>query len=282
MKRQGGNAMRTFVASLIAIGFVFAAGVGPAQAQPFDHYKCYKTRDTAAFKALVDLNAFQTQFNVDPMCTVVGRGKLFCVPVQKTVLKLAYPAGSTLSPVNMPGQDLADDRICYKVKCPINGTILPEEVQDQFGRRDLLKFKVQYLCTNAIKTHFGTTTTTTISTTTTSMPNGTTTTTMQTGLCKGAVAPMCNGLCPNPTDVCKQISGTNSCDCFPPTPCSFDPTTQMCGGDCPTPDQICVTFPTGCDCVVPCGLQSDGTCGGYCPNNLQCLPDSSGLPCSCQ
>jgi hypothetical protein len=271
--------MRTFVASLIAISFVFAAGVGPAQAQPFDHYKCYKIRDTAKFKAVVDLNAFQTQFNVDPMCEVKGRGKLFCVPVQKTVLKLAYPSGSTLSPISMPGQDLADDRICYKVKCPINGAILPEEVQDQFGRRDLLKFKVQYLCTNAIKTHFMQTTTTT-STTSTTLTGMTTTTTMPTGTCQGAVAPMCNGACPNPADICQPVPGTNICDCFPQqSPCSFDPTIGMCGGTCPTPDQVCTTFPTGCDCVVPCGFQSDGTCGGYCAAGV-CGIDPTGK-CGC-
>ena len=120
--------MRILTASVIALGMLVAAGPGTALAQN-DHLKCYRIKDTAKFKANVDLNAFQQQFNIDPNCDVKGKGKLFCVPVEKSVNSLAYPSNSTLSPIVMPGQDLEDDRICYRVKCPVNGQFADEEVQ---------------------------------------------------------------------------------------------------------------------------------------------------------
>ncbi len=205
-----------------------------AMAQPFDHLKCYRVKDTAKFSAEVDLLAFQTQFNVDPLCKVKGKAKIFCVPVEKSVINLTYPSGSPLGPINMPGQDLQDDRLCYRVKCPVAAPIAPEEVQDQFGKRIISSFKSQWLCTNAIKTNFQTTTTTTTtSTTTTTMPSCS----PQGGMCAGS--------CPNPGEIC-TTSGV-SCGCV--MPCQFDPATAMCGGQCPA-GLICDIDPLGvCGCL---------------------------------
>ncbi len=260
--------MRAIVATLIAIGI--AATVTPvlAQAGPFDHYKCYRVRDTAKFKSVVDLTAFQTQFNVDPQCEVKGKAKIFCVPVIKDVLKLTYPKNSTLTPVVMPGQDLAEDRLCYKIKCP-KAVIADEEVQDQFGTRRIGKFKASLLCTNAIKTSFTTTTTTT------TLPQG----------CTLDAAGQCSGTCPIPGDICAiQVDGT--CDCGPQQhDCSFDPAIGICGGLCPIPGDVCTTFPGGfCDCVPPqpCAMDAAGVCGGQCPAGQVCDVVAGTNTCGCQ
>jgi hypothetical protein len=195
-----------------------------ASAQPFDHQKCYKIKDSAKFSASVDLFAFQTQFNVDPTCRVKGKAQIFCVPVEKTVNDLIYPAGSDMGPIVMPGQDLTDDRLCYRIKCPAHAAIAPEEVQDQFGKRVIGKFKAYWLCTNAVKTNFTTTTTT--------LPQG----------CSQASTGLCTGACPNPDEVCTIFP--NGCDCV--LPCQSDPTTLQCGGHCPM-GQVC-DFTTNGDC----------------------------------
>jgi hypothetical protein len=150
---------------LAAAFAIHAPEVRAQQPDPFDHYKCYKIRDELRFKARVDLEAFQQQFNVDPRCKVAGKGRLFCVPVQKEVLELSYGDGVAPEPIVMPGQDLREDRVCYRIKCPLTIDVLPaartEVVQDQFGRRKIGGFKAHLLCTNAIKPTSVTTTTTT-------------------------------------------------------------------------------------------------------------------------
>jgi hypothetical protein len=257
--------MKAFTAAIVAIGLAMTAVPAMAQAGPFDHYKCYKMRDSAKFQARVDLNAFQTQFNVDPLCEVNGRGKLFCVPVQKTVLALSYPSGSTLSPISMPGQDLLEDRICYRVKCPSPAaSIQPEEVQDQFGKRKIGKFKVSYLCTNAIKTSSITTTTTT------TLPE----------VCDLTAAGVCGGPCPDINEECKLLAGTNDCECQPiqDLVCEDGMSGQspgQCGGSCPSGfacDDDIGGLPCRCYPTFPCGDSQDVNCQGFC---------SSGVNASC-
>lgn len=261
--------MKAILATLIALGMTMAAVPAQAQAGPFDHYKCYRVKDTAKFKAKVDLVAFQTQFNIDPQCEVKGRAKIFCVPVIKDVVNLTYPKKSPLSPVVMPGQDLVDDRLCYKVKCPAAALIADEEVQDQFGKRRIGKFKASLLCTNAIKTSFVTTTTTT------TLPQG----------CSLDAAGQCSGACPIPGDIC-AIQADGTCNCGPQQQdCSFDPVVAMCGGLCPIPGDVCTTFPGGfCDCVPPqpCTMDAAGICGGQCPAGQTCLQVAGTNTCGCQ
>ena len=276
--------MRTVKTLIASVGLVFVASSAFAQAGPFDHYKCYKFKDSIKFGAQVDLDAFQTQFNLDPKCTVKGQGKLFCVPVRKTVELLAYPAGSPHGPISMPGQDLLEDRICYKVKCktvlPVKPIVPPEEIQDQFGKRIGSKFKTQYLCTNAIKTSSITTTTvpptTTTSTTTTTMPQA----------CQNSMAPQCFGPCPTPGDVCVDVAGI--CDCVPQQQgCDFDPATQQCGGICPNVNDVCTLFAGGvCDCVPsqPAGCGPDPLtqqCVGTCPDPTLICAQFPGADCHC-
>lgn len=266
--------MKAIVATVIAIGLSVAAMPAQAQSGPYDHYKCYRVKDSAKFLASVDLTAFQQQFNVDPQCRVKGKARVFCVPVIKDVLSLVYPKNSTLTPVVMPGQDLLEDRLCYKIKCPASAVIASEEVQDQFGTRKIGKFKATMLCTNAIKTSFTTTTTsTTIVTTTTTLPQG----------CSLDAAGQCSGTCPNPVDICTILTD-GTCDCVPPQQdCSLDPLVGICGGLCPDPADVCMTFPGGfCDCVRPCEMDAAGFCGGQCPAGQVCDVVAGTNQCGCQ
>ncbi|TFH20310.1 MAG: hypothetical protein E4H03_12440, partial [Myxococcales bacterium] len=135
-----------------------ALAATPAQAQ-FDHLKCYKAKDQKTFKkAQVDLTALQTQFGVSESCEIKAKAKLFCVPVTKTVLSIEDGLDTPF-----PAEDLAFDRLCYKLKCPA-AQIGPEEVSDQFGTRQLDKFKASLLCTPAVKGPAPTTTSTTTTT----------------------------------------------------------------------------------------------------------------------
>jgi hypothetical protein len=255
-----------------------------AHAQIFDHYKCYKIKDPAKFIAGVDLNAFQTQFNVDPKCKLVGRAKLFCVPVVKTVGDIVDKTKPPLVPNGFVGQDLQDDRLCYKIKCDKN-QIQPEVVTDQFGTRPIKSFKAKWLCTPAFK---GTPTTTMAPTTTTSTTTSTTrttTTTMQQIDCPGVQGPECNGLCPDPAEKCTPIPGTGSCECTPTGhPCGID-ADGLCSGDCPVATEVCRTFANGCDCVEytpPCNESGAPMCSGPCEaSNEICTYDDVTGVCYC-
>lgn len=115
----------------------------PSWAQsPFDHLKCHKVRDQLAIKGLVDLDALQPQFS-DRGCRL-GKAKLFCAPVSKTLL-----APPVVHP-EIVGQSLTDDYICYRLKCPIRPA--GEEVSDQLGTRPVRLFRSSLLCVPATTT----------------------------------------------------------------------------------------------------------------------------------
>ena len=120
-----------------------------ADAQLFDHLKCYKIKDSAKFAATADLEALQAEFGVED-CVIKGKGKLFCVMVDKDVMTFEDKTKPPLVQPSFDGQELSDDRICYKIKCP-KVTIAPQEVGDQFGVRTVEKFKATMLCTPAFK-----------------------------------------------------------------------------------------------------------------------------------
>ncbi|RMF19530.1 MAG: hypothetical protein D6760_13015, partial [Deltaproteobacteria bacterium] len=130
-----------------------------ATAQPlYDHMKCYKVKDQAKFLAEVDLNALQSEFGLEH-CVVKGKAKLFCVPVDKDVTTYTDKSKDGIPPVSYNGPEYTNDRICYKIKCP-PPTINPLQVTDQFGTRNLEKFKPLMLCAPAVKGVPPTTTTT--------------------------------------------------------------------------------------------------------------------------
>jgi hypothetical protein len=107
----------------------------------FDHLECFKPKDTVKLKAVTDL--------VGPGVYAatgckLGPAKKYCTPVIKQVTTSNVPV------VPLPGQNLTNDFICYKMKCP--KVALTQGVADQFGTRTLTKLKQQELCVPAQKT----------------------------------------------------------------------------------------------------------------------------------
>jgi len=216
-------AVLTLVSGLAAPG---------SYAQTFDHLKCYKIKDQRQFKsAQVSLQALQAQFGALDNCTIKGKAKEFCVPVDKNVTQID---GGSLQTVD--GTDLGFDRLCYKVKCP-KRDIMPEQVSDQFGTRSIEKFKVSLLCTPAVKGPPPTTTTTTLP---------------PLGACVGGSSwPTCSGDCSHlsASHLCEARAG-QTCACV--LPCAgLDPAAgDICGagGGCPV-DSVCALVGSVCGCV---------------------------------
>lgn len=114
-----------------------------------DHEKCYKIKDPAKIKGIVDLTT--PQFGLEPGCKL-GPAKYFCAPAFKTVVSVTSNK-LPIVPLPVYGPPATTDRICYKVKCPVPPPPFPpdQNVTDQFGNRTLMKFKASYLCTPAVK-----------------------------------------------------------------------------------------------------------------------------------
>ncbi len=136
--------------SLIVSLAVMLAGVllyADSHAQPsYDHLKCYKVKDEAKFTSDALLTAMQAQFPT-LACTVKGKAKLFCTPVDKVASNFVDKTGG-IPQVTVPSRELTFERICYKVKCA-KPKIPPLNVSDQFGTRHLRDFKPKMLCTPA-------------------------------------------------------------------------------------------------------------------------------------
>jgi hypothetical protein len=137
--------MTRFCRSWLFVSMVLCLCAGPASAQfgPLaDHLECYKVSDPLKLVGIVDLSS--PQFGLQPGCKI-GKAKLFCVPTRKLVVQV-----TPNTPVAILGDQQVDDRICYKIKCPV--AIIPDkDVVDQFGMRVLTKFKASLLCTPARK-----------------------------------------------------------------------------------------------------------------------------------
>jgi len=137
----------------VIVGALFAVllvlFVAPtAQARADDHLKCYKIRDELKLKGIVDLDS--SQFGLESGCKI-GKAKLFCVPVTKTVIEAADAKTGPISLLPVFGPPAPGDRVCYKVKCPRPPTPIPgQEISDQFGNRNVGSFKTSLLCTPAI------------------------------------------------------------------------------------------------------------------------------------
>jgi hypothetical protein len=125
--------------TLLASGFFQEAG---AQT---DHLKCYKIKDVAQFKsATADLVPLDPQF-AGQNCVISGKAGQLCVPAEKTN---AVIVEGTLQ--DFGTQALQDAQLCYKLKCP-KLDIAPLEVSDQFGTRNIQKFKVAKVCGPALQ-----------------------------------------------------------------------------------------------------------------------------------
>ena len=112
--------------------------------RPFDHLKCYRIKDPFRFKASARISPLQNPpLSLAPGCRIKVTAREFCVPAHKQL-------GPTLS-TNIPfedlsGQDLINDFLCYKIRCPRQDQPKRLAVADQFGRRVIQGFKPVRLC----------------------------------------------------------------------------------------------------------------------------------------
>jgi hypothetical protein len=140
--------MRSLATQLAAVAAtVLLAGLA-ATASAQDHEKCYKIKDPAKIKGLVDLTT--PAFGLEPGCKV-GPAKYFCTPAFKTFVS-ATSAGAPIVPLPVYAPPAPVNRICYKVKCLVPPPPFPpdQNVTDQYGNRTLSKFKAFFMCTPAV------------------------------------------------------------------------------------------------------------------------------------
>lgn len=213
--------------------FLLVPSVALAQ---FDHLTCMKVKDSTKFAATVALDAMENQFDPPGDSTVVGKARLYCVASSKQVISFEID-GAPATPLDVPGPEPVPDRICYKVKCP-KSDIDPELVHDQFGARQLSRFKVQMLCTPA----------------SIGPPPTTTTTTLPPENCRSELIPgqglACYGFC------------AGECGCSAPGTCLIAGSACNASSECPPYDDVCVgglcsVFSSSCltneDCVIADG-----------------------------
>jgi len=133
--------------SALVLSTALAAGIaGPkrADAQTYDHLKCFKVKDPGAFgSATMDLD--DLLFGPTTGCVIKKKAKELCIPVDKTVTEVV---GGSETP--LAGQGQVFDRLCYKLKCPVSPTGTQGFV-DQFGTRGFEKFKIAQVCTPTVK-----------------------------------------------------------------------------------------------------------------------------------
>lgn len=192
-------------AALMAAAFVLGLAATAADAQPFDHLKCYKVKDASSFSATADLFPSDSlTYESDAGCSIKVRSRQLCVPVSKGLLTSDSPQ------LDIGGIDLANAFLCYKVRCP--ATQLPPTIQmsDQFGTHTLSGLRTATVCTPAIT---GTPPVTT--TTTSTLPDGVIRD------CTNATPPNCDGTCNNFNFACVEQAGACVCeyyDVFAPCP----------------------------------------------------------------
>lgn len=115
----------------------------------FDHLECFKIKTSEKLKAHADVDpGLRPPFELAAGCTI-GKATKYCVPVMKTVA--VVDESSTLTPdPGYEGQDLEDDRICYRVKCPeTTAADAAITVRDRFGNRQFTKLQSKEICTPA-------------------------------------------------------------------------------------------------------------------------------------
>ncbi|MEB2285301.1 MAG: hypothetical protein OZ922_11545 [Myxococcales bacterium] len=262
--------MRTLVfvivAALLGAGSAGAQGVTAGR---LDHLVCYKMKDDLKIRAQVDLKAeLQPEFS-QAGCVVVKPTK-FCVPTTKSLLQ---PVSTGLDIV---GQPLRNDFICYQLKCPRDGfpAIPAKLVGDQFGRHRQGKYQAVELCVPARKE---------------AVPCG-----------RVGTGKQCGGACPadgnGQSAACRFDKDSGECTCAPEPTCGGRPDAAgQCGGICAQAGEVCrpgldAAGKLSCACQPPatpqCGPNfAAGMCGGACPNPMeQCVNIASpaAIECSCQ
>jgi hypothetical protein len=130
------------LSAFVAAGITWGAQPANAGIGVPDHLKCYKVKDTRPVSLEEQATLLGSQFATEE-CKIVGKARLFCVPVAKQLHGEPFP---TPEP-----QPLVDDRLCYKIKC--KKTELPPElpVFDQFGPTRVTTLKPAMVCTPAFK-----------------------------------------------------------------------------------------------------------------------------------
>ena len=227
-------------------------------AQPMDHLKCYKVKDRLKLSAVADLNS---TLGVDLGCSI-SRAKYFCVPATKSVTQ------SNVQPIPVSGQELTDERICYKIKCS-KPFPADQDVIDQFGERTVTGLKPAFICTPA-----------------------------RPATCGGTPG-QCAGDCPNPdidgcyapvdcqgnqlpcgchiltTTTCPSTTSTSSTTTTLFVPCGGTP--GQCAGDCPNPDIDGCYAPVDCQGnQLPCGCHILTTT--TCPSTTSTSSTTTTLP----
>lgn len=237
-----------------------------------DHLICYKMSDPLKFPAAAATTAdllaeLQPDFTQQG-CTIVKPVE-FCVPAAKS--NVQNPPAPLL---DIPGQSLSNDYICYQAKCPRR--VGARRVEDQFGIRIETGYQPTKVCVPAQKL----------------IPT-----------CDQSTYPKCGGTCADGTP-CQKDTASKMCTCGGSQPCEGSKPDKfgICSiNGCPA-DQTCKIEPTTsgpalCHCVplpppacpgsVP-QTAADGslTCGERsCPNpNDRCvvLATPSGTFCTCQ
>jgi hypothetical protein len=146
-----------------AAAALVALASSSAFAQPYDHLKCYKMKDTETFhSANADIGTIEPSFGLQN-CRIKKKAKQICIPATKDVTEIV---DGTDTPFVVATDDLAFEQVCYKITCP-SVTIPDQTVSDQFGTRTVEKLKASTLCVPAVFGPPPTTSTTTTTTTTT-------------------------------------------------------------------------------------------------------------------
>jgi hypothetical protein len=154
--------MNTLSTSALAAALV-VFGSSSAFAQPYDHLKCYKMKDTETFhSANADIGTIEPSFGLQN-CRIKKKARQICIPATKDVTEITE---GTDTPFVVATDDLAFEQVCYKITCP-SVIIPPQTVSDQFGTRTVEKLKASTLCVPAVFGPPPTTSTTSTTTTTT-------------------------------------------------------------------------------------------------------------------
>ena len=147
------KAITAIVTATVTVAFLALALPAISQAQDVnDHLKCYKIKDSHKYMAVADLitNSDQSMYPSEAGCRILVKSKEFCLPVKKD--RTMQPNDKRDAPhEDVVGQDLTNDFLCYKVRCPKDpaGAMPPsaQDVVDQFGQREIGGFRTTKICT---------------------------------------------------------------------------------------------------------------------------------------
>ena len=135
---------KRLAAVTVALGIAQAVSPPASSAQPFDHLKCYRVKDPHKFDAVANLvPLLNPPFTLDSGCKIKVRATKLCTPVEKELQSTTAPG------VQFPSQELENNYLCYKVKCP-KAAVADLEVTDQFGTRTLSKFTTREICSPTV------------------------------------------------------------------------------------------------------------------------------------